>query len=150
MKKASFIIIFLICVSCQKDTVFPNEYELIVGKWELLSFKETDSGGSSYGVLPANALHHQINVHVDKNKILIFSENTLVKKICFINEIEVSTSVYSGIEYKFFRISYRNECGELKEILFSYSVDLDLLQLYYSVRKQNGSEPHYEFIFKRV
>ena len=150
MRKNFFLIILLFFASCQKEELFSEEYDLIQGKWILDSYERTDIYASGTSVFSANALNHEMKITIRQNEIVVYLENTEVKNINLINDVEFSTGVYSGVQYQFFRIVYKDGLNVSKEILFSYTADDDLLHLYYSVRFNNGSEPHYVFNFRRI
>ncbi len=156
MKKLNIIFILILALfSCKKENNLPPEYEYLIGDWILDSYTIDNNPGAPYSTvydLPASAIGKKLSIKINKYSIQYFIEETLTQNISNISGIEVDTRTYSGTEYIFYYVKYRDELYAKKAAPISYIPAENIIRISYRLYDSDNGiyvGGRYSFNFKR-
>lgn len=151
MRKLLLLFPLLTIMSCEKIEILPEEYDLIIGEWELEDYSVTSV---SYGVtLPADSLGYTLSITIAQNSIICYMENTTVREVKNYYSIDFNSGIYGGETVYVYYFKYRNAIGEKSAFLVSYLPAKDLLVIDYTFYDSDNGVyvgPDYSFNFRRI
>lgn len=160
MKKIGIVFFtFLVFFSCKKNSTFPEEYNYLIGTWELDKYIDITTYYDNiitYGrdTFPAESLGYNISFQFTKDGFSRYIENTLVEKSERIESIQINTSPDSSSVKKIgFYIIYKRKC-DLYHLKTSWTLNLGFNLNEYRLYEMYGIDEYYYqvrvLIFKRI
>ncbi len=131
MKKVGIVLFtFLVFFSCKKDSTFPEEYNYLIGKWELDNYIDITYYLDNHpfspvrDTFPAESLGYNISFQFTKDGFSQYIENTLVEQSERIESIRINKSVDSSSVIKIgYSIIYKRKYN-LFHLKYSYGLYL--------------------------
>ena len=151
MRKLLLLLPLLTIMSCEEIETLPEEYDLIIGEWELQDYSVTSV---SYGItLPVDSLGYTLFITIAQNSILCYMENTIVREVKNYYSIDFNSGTYGGEMVYVYYFKYRNAFGGESAFLVLYLPAKDMLVIDYTFYDSDNGVyvgPDYSFNFRRI